>query len=66
MVRVYKKIARDFRREEDFEHAMEYYEKCLDACKRAGDAKTEAKCYYKLALIYEKKGDITQAITHLN
>ena len=42
LVRVYKKIARDFRHENDFERAMEFYEKCLDACKRAADAATEA------------------------
>ncbi len=66
LVRVYKKIARDFRKENDFEHAMEFYEKCLDACKRASDQSTEAKCYYKLGLIYESRGEVTQAVSYLN
>jgi tetratricopeptide (TPR) repeat protein len=43
LVRVYKNIAKSHEMNEDFESSLEFFEKCLDACKKADDGEMEAK-----------------------
>lgn len=45
LVRVYQVIAIDFQDREEFDKSLEYFEKCLDASKRANDKDKEAECY---------------------
>jgi len=44
-VRVYQIIAIEFQEREEFDKALEFFEKCLDASKRANDKDKEAECY---------------------
>ena len=45
---------------------MEFFEKCLDASKRANDKDKEAECYQRIGLIHEKLGDLDKSIIFLN
>ena len=65
LVRVYQTIALRFQDERDFDKSLEYFQKCLDASKRAQDKIMEAECYQKIGKIYEKLNDLDQAIEFL-
>ena len=56
----------DYQRREEFDRALEFYEKCLESCKRAENAEMEARCYYKIGLIHEKLGDLERAVVYVN
>lgn len=43
LVRVYNNIAKSYEQKHDFTRSLEYFEKCLDACKKADDPEMEAK-----------------------
>jgi tetratricopeptide (TPR) repeat protein len=43
LVRVYNNIAKSYETKNDFDKSLEYFEKCLDACKKADDPEMEAK-----------------------
>ena len=43
LVRVYNNIAKSYETKHDFDKSLEYFEKCLDACKKADDPEMEAK-----------------------
>jgi tetratricopeptide (TPR) repeat protein len=43
LVRVYNNIAKSYEQKHDFGRSLEYFEKCLDACKKADDPEMEAK-----------------------
>lgn len=43
LVKVYKNIAKSYEAKEEYDRSLEYFEKCLDACKKADDAQMEAK-----------------------
>lgn len=45
LVRVYQIIAIDFQERDEFNHALEYFEKCLQASQRANEKEKEAECY---------------------
>jgi len=66
LVRVYQIIAIDFQDREEFDKSLEYFEKCLDASKRANDKDKEAECYQRIGLIHEKLGDLDKSIVFLN
>ncbi len=51
LVRVYQIIAIDFQERDEFDRALEYFEKCLEASKRANDKEKEAECYQRIGLI---------------
>jgi tetratricopeptide (TPR) repeat protein len=42
LVRVYNNIAKSYEKKKDFARSLEYFEKCLDACKKADDPEVEA------------------------
>eukprot|EP00347_Sterkiella_histriomuscorum_P015789 403355675 len=66
LVRVYQIIAIDFQDREEFDKSLEYFEKCLEASKRANDKDKEAECYQRIGLIHEKLGDLDKSIVFLN
>ena len=66
LVRVYQIIAIDFQEREEFDRSLEYFEKCLEASKRANDKEKEAECYQRIGLIHEKLGDLEKAIECLS
>ena len=43
LVRVYKNIAKSYEQKDELDRSLEYFEKCLDACKKADEAEMEAK-----------------------
>jgi tetratricopeptide (TPR) repeat protein len=43
LVRVYNNIAKSYETKHDFDRSLEYFEKCLDACKKADNPEMEAK-----------------------
>lgn len=43
LVRVYKDIAKSYESRQDYERSLEYFEKCLDVCKKADNPEMEAK-----------------------
>jgi tetratricopeptide (TPR) repeat protein len=43
LVRVYNNIAKSYETKKDFDRSLEYFEKCLDACKKADNPEMEAK-----------------------
>jgi tetratricopeptide (TPR) repeat protein len=65
LVRVYQIIAIDFQEREEFNHALEYFEKCLQASQRANEKEKEAECYQRIGLIHDKLGDLDKAIACL-
>jgi len=64
-VRVYQVIAIDFSSRDEFDRSLEYFEKCLEASKRANDKEKEAECYQRIGLIHEKLGELDNAIACL-
>jgi len=44
---------------------LDYFQKCLEASKRANDKEKEAECYQRIGLIHEKLGDLGKAIEML-
>lgn len=66
LVRVYQTIALQKQEQNDFQKALEFFEKCLDASQRAEDRPQEAECYQKIGHIYERQGDLVKAIEFLN
>ena len=62
LVRVYNNIAKSYEQKHDFTRSLEYFEKCLDACKKADDPEMEAKWYFKIGAIYEKMDDLEKAV----
>ena len=51
LVRVYQKIAVQFVEQNDFDKALQFFQKCLDASQRAEDRLMEAECYQKIGHI---------------
>lgn len=45
LMRVYQVIAIDFQERDEFDRALQYFEKCLGASKRANEKEKEAECY---------------------
>ena len=43
LVRVYKNIAKSYEDKEEYDKSLEYFEKCLDACKKADNSEMESK-----------------------
>ena len=66
LVRVYQVIAIEFQDRTEFDKALEYFEKCLDASRRASEKLKEAECYQRIGLIHEKLGDLDKSIVFLN
>ena len=66
LVNIYSNIAAEYKEKEDFDHALEYYEKCLDACNQANDITMQAKCYFQIGTIYEKMDDLGEAVMNVN
>ena len=66
LVRVYKDIAKSYESRQDYEKSLEYFEKCLDVCKKADNAEMEAKWYYKIGAIYEKMEDLEKAVEYVD
>jgi len=62
LIRVYNNIAKEYEKKHDFTRSLEYFEKCLDACKKAEDLEMEAKWYFKIGAIYEKLDDLEKAV----
>lgn len=65
LVRVYKNIAKNYEQKNDFNRSLEYFEKCLDACKKANNPEMEAKCYYKIGAIHEKMDELEKAVEYV-
>ena len=42
--------------------ALENFMKCLEASQQAKLEEQEAECYQKIGFIYEKQGDLAEAI----
>lgn len=62
LVRVYKNIAKSYEDKEEYDKSLEYFEKCLDACKKADNSEMESKWYFKIGIIYEKMEDLDKAV----
>ena len=54
LVRVYQTMAAQQVKLNDFQKALEFFQKCLEASKRAEDRTQEAECYQKIGHIHEK------------
>jgi tetratricopeptide (TPR) repeat protein len=65
LVRVYQVIAIDVQERDEVDRSLEYFEKCLEASKRANDKEKEAECYQRIGLIHEKLGELEKAIACL-
>ena len=63
---MYQIIATQFQDNLDYDKALGYFQKCLDASKRSENKDQEAECYQKIGNIYEKLGDLEKAIDFLN
>ena len=61
-------IALQFQDQNDFDNSLKFFEKCLDASKRAEKKEQEAECYQKIGRIYEKLDppDLDKAIEYLD
>ncbi len=66
LVRVYQVIAIDFQNRDEFDKSLEYFDKCLEASKRANMKDKEAECYQQIGLIHDKLGDFDKSIVFLN
>lgn len=67
LIRVYKVIAEQaLSEQEDFDRALEYFNKCLGVSKDAKVQQEEADCYQRIGLIYKKQNDLEQATFYLN
>lgn len=62
LVRVYQIIAVSFQDQNDFDKSLQFFQKCLDASKRAENKTQEAECYQKIGHIYERQADLEKAI----
>lgn len=65
LIRVYEKLAIDNEGEGDYTRALEYYDKCLNASKRALNTRKEAECYLKLGMTYEKTKELEKSVEAL-
>jgi tetratricopeptide (TPR) repeat protein len=65
-VRVYQLIAMEFDENGDYEHSLQFFEKCLEMAHRVNDKDKAAECYQQIALIYERQDDMHNAIDYLN
>ncbi len=65
LIRVYEKLAANFEEDGDYAKTLDYYEKCLDASKRALNTKKEAECYYRLGATYEKNKELEKSVEAL-
>ena len=65
LIRVYEKLALSNESAGDFPKALDYYDKCLDASKRALNTKKEAECYFKLGITYEKTKELEKSVEAL-
>lgn len=54
LVRVYQQIAYDAQQQNNYEEALQYYEKCLEVAKKAQNELIEAECYQRIGLIYHE------------
>ncbi len=66
LVRIYEKLALSYEETGDYQKTLDYYDKCLDASKRALNTKKEAECYYKLGMTYEKTQELEKSVDALN
>ena len=66
LVNIYNKIAQEYLDKEDYEHALEFYEKCLGQCDKAEDMMTQSKCHFQIGLIYERMEDLGEAVMNVN
>lgn len=65
LIRVYEKLAINNEEASDFRKALDYYDRCLDASKRALNPKKEAECYFKLGMTYEKTKELDKSVEAL-
>jgi len=65
LIRVYEKLAVSNEETGDFQKALDYYDKCLEASKRALATKKEAECYFKLGMTYEKTKELEKSVEAL-
>ena len=66
LIRVYEKLALSYEETADYQKTLDYYDKCLDASKRAMNPKKEAECYYKLGMTFEKTQELEKSVDALN
>ncbi len=65
LIVVYEKLAIDKEEAGDFGNALIYYDKCIEASKRAMNIKKEAECYFKLGMTYEKDKQLEKSVEAL-
>ena len=65
LIEVYEKLAVDNESDGDYPKALEYYDKCLNASKRALNTNKEAECYLKLGMTYEKTKELEKSVESL-
>ena len=59
-------VASDFERNGKIEEATKYYEKCINAARRAGDIQKESDCTKKIGMLYQNEGDLVKATEFFN
>jgi len=59
---VYEGVAAEYERNEKIDEATKYYEKCINAARRAGDVLKESECTKKIGQLYQNEGDTNKAI----
>jgi tetratricopeptide (TPR) repeat protein len=65
LVRVYQTVAEQFQNQNDFNEALNFFQKCLDATQKAGHKEQEAECYQKIGKIEEQIGNLESAVEFL-
>jgi tetratricopeptide (TPR) repeat protein len=65
LIRIYEKLAVTYEDSGDYQKTLDYYDKCLDASKRALNPTKEAECYYKLGMTYEKTKELEKSVEAL-
>ena len=63
---VYEGVAAEYEKNDKVEEATKYYEKCINAARRAGDIKKESECTKKIGMLFQNQGDLTKAIEFFN
>ena len=65
LIRIYEKLAITCEESGDYQKTLDYYDKCLDASKRALNSQKEAECYYKLGMTFEKTKELEKSVEAL-